>query len=476
MPTNRSRLAALLWTSAAALLFAVLLVLVRYQWSPLESIDRGVADTLNRMVSDSSPAVHFWTGVSWLGSAGVLWVLITAAVVTLAVRRLPRLAVYLAVAGVGSLVLDPILKALVGRLRPVVAHPVAHGNGNSFPSGHSLGSIVCYGALLLVFLPAVPRRYRTLVTGAATGLVLLIGVSRLVLGVHYLSDVIGAWALGVAWLGLTAYAFELRRRQQGERVTAPLSEGLQPEPAADLKPAEPEPEATKGSPAIAAAGVGVGWVLILGVVVGLGELVTKFGNGNVLGDRTIPHWFAAHRTDTLTRWSAVASTLGATQAITLVAVATCVVALAVLRRWRPVIFMVVLMAGELALFLATAAVVRRERPDVPQLDPHLPTFAYPSGHIAATICVYAGLAILVFGHTDRAWRWIALIPAIGMPVMVTVSRLYRGEHHPTDVLGSMVFAAAWIPLLYVLIRPNADRREPGRAPAASTAPQPVAAS
>ncbi|HYB47444.1 MAG TPA: hypothetical protein VED20_08830, partial [Streptosporangiaceae bacterium] len=52
----------------------------------------------------------------------------------------------------GALTLDPILKSLVGRLRPVVAHPIAHGTGDSFPSGHSLGSIVCYGAVLLVFL------------------------------------------------------------------------------------------------------------------------------------------------------------------------------------------------------------------------------------------------------------------------------------------------------------------------------------
>ena len=58
------------------------------------------------------------------------------------------------VTGAGALVLDPVLKSLVGRLRPVVAHPIAHGTGDSFPSGHSLGSIVCYGAVLLIFLPA----------------------------------------------------------------------------------------------------------------------------------------------------------------------------------------------------------------------------------------------------------------------------------------------------------------------------------
>ena len=60
----------------------------------------------------------------------MLWTVIGAATV---LRKRWRLAIYLLVAGAGALVLDPVLKSLVGRLRPVVAHPVAHGNGNSFP-------------------------------------------------------------------------------------------------------------------------------------------------------------------------------------------------------------------------------------------------------------------------------------------------------------------------------------------------------
>ena len=103
--------------------------------------------------------------VTWLGSSGVLWTVTGTAAVVLAIRRRWRLAVYLLVAGAGALTLDPVLKALVGRLRPVVADPIAYGTGNSFPSGHALGSIVCYGALFLVFLPAArgtvaPRVHR----------------------------------------------------------------------------------------------------------------------------------------------------------------------------------------------------------------------------------------------------------------------------------------------------------------------------
>jgi undecaprenyl-diphosphatase len=453
--------------TAAALVFAILLVLVRLQWAPLESADHGAAAHLNSLVAGHAALVTVIKAVTWLGSDGVLWTVIAIAAIILAFRRRWRLVIYLLVTGAGALVLDPILKSLVGRLRPVVAHPVAHGTGNSFPSGHSLGSIVCYGAIYLVFLPATRGRWRTIFTTATVALIALIGISRILLGVHFLSDVIGAWAVGIVWLGITAFAFELTRRAAGLPVTNPAAEGLEPEARADLKPTQKE-TAVNNAPARQrgriAAGIVVAWVLIVGIVVGFGELVTKAGNGNVLGDRTIPHWFAAHRTPGLTRWSLIFTTLGATTAILVASVVTCVVFLAVTRRWRPVIYIAVLMAGELAAFLVAAAVVKRPRPNVPHLDHNLPTSAYPSGHTAATTCIYVAIAILVIGHARGWWRWLFLIPAIAMPVLVATSRMYRGEHHPTDVLGSLIFSALWLTATTLLIRPSAagrDRARPG---------------
>jgi undecaprenyl-diphosphatase len=368
------------------------------------------------------------------------------------------------VTGAGALVLDPVLKSLVGRLRPVVAHPIAYGTGDSFPSGHSLGSIVCYGAVLLVFVPATRGRWRTAFITVIATLVVLIGISRILLGVHFLSDVVGAWAIGITWLGVTAFAFELGRHAVGRPVTAPVTEGLEPEARADLTPTAPKPAGHgpgrhRGR---IAAGIVIAWVLIGGLVIGVGELITKDGNGNVLGDRTIPRWFAAHRTASLNMWSKVFTTLGATQAILIVALATCVVFLAVTRRWRPVVFIATVMFGELAAFLIATTVVKRPRPDVTHLDQHLPTSAYPSGHEAATCCLYVAIAILVIGHARGWWRWLFLIPAIAMPILVALSRMYRGEHHPTDIAGSLLFSALWLTATSLLIRPNADGRGRGR--------------
>jgi undecaprenyl-diphosphatase len=467
---TRRTLAPLAIVTAAALLFALLLLLVRLQWAPLESADHGAAARLNSLVAGHPAVVSIVKAVTWLGSSGVLWTLIGAAAVVLALRRRWRLTAYLLVTGAGALVLDPVLKALVGRLRPVMAHPIAHGNGNSFPSGHALGSIVCYGALFLVFLPATRETWRRVFTAGIVTLIAAIGISRILLGVHYVSDVLGAWALGITWLGITAFAFELSRQATGAPVTDPVTEGLEPEARADLQPTEPETTMrhdrarTYGR---IAAGVVVIWVLILGALTGIGKLImiTRNGNGNLLGDHTIPHWFAAQRTATLNHWSLIASNLGATQDILIVSVATCVVLIAVTRHWRPVIFLAVVMLGELAAFMTISAIVKRPRPDVPNLDSHLPTSAFPSGHMAATTCLYVGIAILVIGHSRGWWRYLFLIPAIVMPVMVALSRMYRGEHHPTDILASVLFAALWLAAAALLIKPNKDGRDrTGRGP------------
>src|SRR5262245_17323692 len=465
--------------TAAATVFATLLVLVRLRWPPLESVDHGVAAGINGLIAGSAPLVTAVKAVTWLGSSGVLWTVVLAAAVILALRRRWRLAVYLLVTGSGALVLDPVLKSLVGRLRPVVAQPFAHGAGNSFPSGHSLGSIVCYGAVLLVFLPAARGRWRTTFITVTVALVALIGISRVLLGVHYLSDVLGAWAIGITWLGITAVAFELTRRAAGQQpVTDPVTEGLEPEASADLRPATPEPAVDRtsaGHRGRIAAGVLVAWVLTLGIVAGAGELVAKAGNGNVPGDRTIPHWFAAHRTPGWNRWSLVFSTLGATQAIIIVALATGVVFLAITRHWRPVVYLATLMVGEITAFVIAATVVKRPRPDVPRLDQHLPTSAYPSGHEAATCCLYIAVAILVIGHARGWWRWLFLIPAMAMPVLVAISRMYRGEHHPTDILGSLLFSALWLTAASMLLKPNADPRGRSRSAARDGRRQPTGA-
>jgi undecaprenyl-diphosphatase len=135
----------------------------------------------------------------------------------------------------GGGIVDSLVKILVNRPRPVVDHPVATAMGHSFPSGHAMSSVVTYGALLLVFLPLVTGRWRHLTVGLISVLILGIGTSRLLLGVHFVSDVVGGWILGLAWLLGAVAVFETWRVDEGKRRAHPLDEGVEPEAAAALR-------------------------------------------------------------------------------------------------------------------------------------------------------------------------------------------------------------------------------------------------
>jgi membrane-associated phospholipid phosphatase len=122
---------------------------------------------------------------------------------------------------------------VVDRARPSLEDPVATAHGKSFPSGHAMSSTFVYGALLLVFLPVIGRRYRPLVIGGAVLLVLAIGFTRLALGVHYITDVVGGIVLGLAWLAASTAAFSIWRVERGD-PPVDVAEGLEPEAAEDL--------------------------------------------------------------------------------------------------------------------------------------------------------------------------------------------------------------------------------------------------
>jgi undecaprenyl-diphosphatase len=81
--------------------------------------------------------------------------------------------------------------------------------------------------------------------------------------------------------------------------------------------------------------------------------------------------------------------------------------------------------------------------------------------MAATTCLYVGIFILVLGHARGWWRYLFLIPAVVMPVAVAVARMYRGEHHPTDILASVLFAALWLTATTMLIKPNEGGHDRG---------------
>ena len=213
--------------------FAFLLVQVRRS-GPLLTVDREVADTLHDAVRGRDAMTAALKAITAIGTFFGLGALVAIGSVVLIRARRWRLLAFLLATTVGAWVLNNAVKLAVGRQRPTFDDPLATAHGLSFPSGHAMNSVVVLGALLMVFLPAVrPARHRRVVAVTVL-LVLLIGFSRLALGVHYLTDVVAGFVLGVAWFAACVAAFSVWRIERGRRPVHAI-EGLEPEAGSDLR-------------------------------------------------------------------------------------------------------------------------------------------------------------------------------------------------------------------------------------------------
>ena len=103
--------------------------------------------------------------------------------------------------------LNTLLKHYFGRVRPDFAEGGARLESLSYPSGHSSGVATLVTVALILVWPLMAGRARRLALAAGAALVVLVGLTRMWLGVHFLSDVLGGWALGVGWSLLTALLF-----------------------------------------------------------------------------------------------------------------------------------------------------------------------------------------------------------------------------------------------------------------------------
>lgn len=212
-PAERYGLRLLLLVGAVAAIaipFATLTFNVLAE-GPLIGWDGAVADGLNGWVHERRPVLLALESLSVLGQPLVLTVFVIAGAMRCRADGRNRPAVFLLATTASGAILGTVVKLVVDRPRPVVDHPVSSALGDSFPSGHAMHSTIVYGALLLALLPLVDPRLRRRLTALAILAVVAIGSSRLLLGVHFLTDVVGGHLLGAAWLAAGAAAFETWR-------------------------------------------------------------------------------------------------------------------------------------------------------------------------------------------------------------------------------------------------------------------------
>src|SRR4051812_6868516 len=204
--------------------------LVRGRWDPLIRLDDRVESAAHDDAIEHGVVRTAAKVLTQLGAPVLIQIATAALVVWLLVRAHRRLAGYLAACVGGAYVLSTAGKNLVDRARPVFDDPVSHARGASFPSGHATGSAAFFFALAVILLSVLRHPPRRLLFAMAFGIPLLVAATRVVLGVHYVSDVAAGLLIGWGWAAACTALFTAWRAEEG-RPVEPLEEGVEPEAA-----------------------------------------------------------------------------------------------------------------------------------------------------------------------------------------------------------------------------------------------------
>ena len=204
--------------------------------------------------------------------------------------------------------------------------------------------------------------------------------------------------------------------------------------------------------------------LVVGIGVVLGLLITRVVlaiGGLEATDDQLPAWMESQRTPFLNDATYWMSQVGA--GFLIAVVAGTAIYFTFRRRWRIAGFLLTAIVVEVSTYRLIAGLVARDRPDVVKLDNLNNAHSFPSGHVAASVAVYCGIAMLLTSKFHNTWVRIAIwTVAISIPVSVALSRMYRGEHHPVDVVAGALLGAGAILVAVLATRTGivaAERRQ-----------------
>ena len=194
-----------LFLGVAALVLAALKLASEMLEGDTLALDRMLLTALRQPGDLGTPIGPSWLpgtmiDITALGGTTNLTLISVLAIAFLLLLGRYRHALYMAAATGGGAIFGTLLKSLFARARPEVVPHLIEVHSLSFPSGHALNSAIVYLTLAVLIARELElRRMRIFVVGAAALLVLLIGFTRLYLGVHFPSDVLAGWMLGASW-------------------------------------------------------------------------------------------------------------------------------------------------------------------------------------------------------------------------------------------------------------------------------------
>ena len=182
------------------LLFGLLALLVLAEWSPLMEADADGVAAGTDLARNHDTYRDVMKIATFLLNSGPILAYTSLIAIALAATGRPATSIWFTGVVAVGIVLNPALKLVFDRERPTVTAPVESFDGLSFPSGHSAGSALLCSALALVFWPRPGRMARAVLILAVIAIPLLTGWTRITLGGHYPSDVVGGMLWAVAWV------------------------------------------------------------------------------------------------------------------------------------------------------------------------------------------------------------------------------------------------------------------------------------
>ena len=228
-PANKKRLVEFLSLSLLLGLATAVLTLIFFGWLADEALEgdaRAFDDATRAAVHQfASPLLTaIMRGFSFVGSTIALTVGTIIVVIRFAMKKMKRQAMLFGLTMIGAGLLNITLKLAFKRPRPVPYFNLSPPESYSFPSGHSLTSAVFFGALAVILTAHIKsRRLQTAIWIVCIAMFLLIGLSRIYLGVHYTTDVIAGFAAALVWILVVRFVemglVRRRRRKSGTGFT-----------------------------------------------------------------------------------------------------------------------------------------------------------------------------------------------------------------------------------------------------------------
>jgi undecaprenyl-diphosphatase len=202
-------------------------------------------------------------------------------------------------------------------------------------------------------------------------------------------------------------------------------------------------------------GILIAFALIASLSIVAGLVLTKVllhVHGIASEDESLIRVLAHHRSTGLTDASLVGSIMAGGVVLPIIAGVAALVAL-IGKHWRLAGFLLFALAVESGSYRATTLLVHRHRPEVYRLEKLPLDASYPSGHTAASIAVYWGIALLLTSRiANRGARVAIWVVAALIPCFVAFSRMYRGMHHPLDVVGGVLIGIAALSAIVLVTR------------------------